>query len=102
MDTPKLVLDGKEYKAPKPKMRLLRKCMKFNSTGGRVETEEGYNMMLDLICEAFRNPEITPQTLDEKMDLDDLMPTVKAIVNWVGEKLGTQVAEIPNSPNPAG
>ena len=99
--TPTLKLDGTIYKAPKPKMRLLRKCMKFNSVGGNIQTEEGYDMILDLICDTFRDQGVTPEVLEEKMDMDDLMPVVTDIVNWIGVKLNANIAESPNSQAPA-
>lgn len=99
--TPVLNLDGTIYKAPKPKMRLLRKCMKFNAVGGNVQTEDGYDMILELICDTFRDQGLTPEVLEEKMDMDDLMPVVTDIVNWIGAKLNANIAENPNPQAPA-
>lgn len=100
IETPTIDLDGTIYKAPKPKMRLLRKCMKFNAVGGNIQTEEGYDMILDLICDTFRDQGVTSEVLEEKMDMDDLMPIVTDIVNWIGAKLNANVTEAPNSPAP--
>ena len=100
IETPTLDLDGTIYKAPKPKMRLLRKCMKFNAVGGNIQTEEGYDMILDLICDTFRDQGVTSEVLEEKMDMDDLMPIVTDIVNWIGAKLNANVTEGPNPPAP--
>jgi len=102
MENPKITLDGKEYTAKPPKMGLLRKVLKFNSAGGRIDTEGGYDDVLEIIALAFGDSQITSKSLDESMQIGDLMPTVQAIGNWVGELLGAKTGALPNPQQPAG
>lgn len=105
MPVPQIELNGKTYTANKPKVRLWRKLIKFNSTFAKenlMENEEAYNEMLSLMAECFNHPDVTPEAIEDGLDIDQLMPKFTEISTWVGQLVSGKVQQLPNGETPAG
>ena len=101
---PKITLNDKTYTATKPKAKLWREIIKFNKTfeGKDLSKDESaLDQMFDLISQSFGNPDITPETIENELDLDELMPKFTEICEWVAKLVAGKSAELPNSPAPA-
>ncbi len=76
------------YTAKPPKMKLWRKIVKFNqdfSTKDLHKDMDAYEAMLDLIAACYGQNEITPEAIEENLDLSELVPTLEEITTWVAE-----------------
>jgi hypothetical protein len=101
---PKIILNGKTYTAIKPKAKLWREIIKFNNTftAKNLSTDENaLDQTLKLISDAFKNQEVTPELIENELDLDELMPKFTEICEWVAKLVAGKSVELPNSPAPA-
>lgn len=102
---PKIVLSGKTYTATTPKARLWRELVKFNNTFGEKDVakdESALDQIYGLISQAFNNPEVTSEAVENGIDLDELMPKFTEICEWVARIVTGKSAELPNAQAPAG
>jgi len=101
---PKITLDGKTYTAAKPKAKLWREMIKFNHAfAGKdlSKDDQALDQIFTLIAGAIGNPEVTPETIENGLDLDELMPKFAEICEWVARVVGGKSAELPNVQTPA-
>ena len=91
MESPSIRIEGKTYKAKPPKVKLWRKIVKFNKNFGQVdnlhENIEAYEAMLELLADCFNVEQVTPDAIEDNLDLGELMPTFQDVTTWVGEIL---------------
>ncbi len=103
MSIPTIIVGEKKYKPKKPKVKLWRKIVEYNRKyGGEEEVAdfhaniEIYEAILDLLAECFGNPEITPEIIEENVDLDELMPKFYEVTGWVAETLTQNAQQLPS------
>ena len=102
--SPKIILNGKTYTAPKPKAKLWREMIKFNNTFKEkniAEDESALDQIYNLISDVFSHQEVTPEAIEDGLDLDELMPKFTEICEWVAQIVAGKSAELPNSQAPA-
>jgi len=100
MLAPTITLNDKEYTCSTPKTKIWRKIIKFNNNFADKNLgrdEEAYEEMLNLIAISFNNKEVTPETIEDSLDLDELMPLYKEISDWLGNIIGSKVKQLPNA-----
>lgn len=96
--TPKITISGKEYIAKPPRAKLWRNIIKFNKTFSKTniaESDEAFDAMLKMICDAFGHDEITPKVLEEELLLSEVMPTFQEVTTWVGYMVQGKADEMP-------
>lgn len=96
-----ITLDGKTYTAPKPKVKLWRQVTKFQEEITSKDTDEFLDGILGLIIDVFNNPEITPEVVEEHMELSELLPLFNSMVEWVNGVVMGRLNQIPNEETPA-
>lgn len=96
----KIILNGKTYTAPNPKVKLWREITKFKEVNEGKDVNEVLDDILTLISGAFKNPEVTPESIEENMDLEDILPTWLQVVDWVNQKINSKMTQLPNQVNP--
>ena len=99
METPTIIIEGKKYKAGKPKVKLWRRIVDFNKHFGSMDdfhvNLEGYEAMLGLLAECFGNPDITPEAVEENLEINELLPKFQEVTTWIGELISGQTQNIP-------
>ena len=102
--SPKIILNGKTYTAAKPKAKLWREMIKFTNTFKEkdISRDDGaLDQIFELISITFKNQEVTPEVIENELDLDELMPKFTEICEWVGQLVAGKSAELPNAQAPA-
>lgn len=101
---PQIIISGKKYTMPKPKIRLWRCMIKFTEAQqkGELEGENVLDEMTNLVVIAFNSPEITKETVEENVDLDELIDIFKYIGEQVSSIYAKKAAQFPNVTTPAG
>ena len=100
MLAPTITLNGKDYTAGTPKAGVWRKIIKFNNNFANknlAQDEEAYEEMLNLIAIGFNNKEVTPELIEDGLDLDELMPKFTEISTWIGSIVNSKVKQLPNA-----
>jgi hypothetical protein len=96
-----ITLNGKTYTAPKPKVKLWRQIAKFQESSDGKNLVDVFDDVIAMICEVFNNPEITPESIEENMDLDEILPTWYQVVAWVNNTVNSKLQQLPNAQTPA-
>ncbi len=99
MQAPTITIEGKKYKANKPKVKLWRQIVEFNKNFGQVEdfnsNIDSYDAMLELLANCFNVPEVTTESIENHVDLDQLLPMFQDVTTWVGGLLSESSAGLP-------
>ena len=51
----------------------------------------------NLISIGFNNKEVTPELIEDGLDLDELMPKFTEISTWIGSIVNSKVKQLPNA-----
>lgn len=99
---PTITLKGKTYTAPEPKVKLWREVTKFKDKFNDTAQgdQEALSEMERLIAAAFNHPEISVETIEEELDLDEFVPLFYQIAGWVAEVVSRKMKELPNGMEP--
>lgn len=93
MQTPKIKIDGKEYKAQK-KMKLFRNFVRISNSQSDMETEEGIDELITFIASCFPK-EVTPEKVEEEMDFDEFFALFGQIGRWIRATVDKKLIEVP-------
>ena len=97
MDNPKIVIDGKTYTPKSPKMKVWREFLAFFDEDKQdMALEEYLDRNVDLIVLAFGQKEITKESIDENMEVADIVPLVREIFLWLQSLTFSKLVKIPN------
>ena len=97
MDKPKIVIDGKTYTPNSPKMKVWREFLAFFDEDKQdMALEEYLDRNVDLIVLAFGQKEITKESIDENMEVADIVPLVREIFLWLQLLTFSKLVKIPN------
>jgi hypothetical protein len=96
MKTPTITLNGNTFKAKKPKVKMWRRLIKIQNSQNELESDEGLDELLDFFCVVFNDEKVTPDSIEENLDLDDFFTLFQDIGTWIGELVGAKTGEIPN------
>lgn len=99
---PTITLKGKTYTAPKPKVKLWREVTKFKDkfSGKAQDDQEALSEMERLIAAAFNQLDVSVETIEEELDLDEFVPLFYQIAGWVAEVVSQKMKELPNGMEP--
>ena len=97
MDKPEIVIDGKTYTPKSPKMKVWREFLAFfDEEKQDMALEEYLDRNVDLIVLAFGQKEITKESIDENMEVADIVPLVREIFLWLQSLTFSKLVKIPN------
>lgn len=100
MTIPTIVLNDVTYKPKgKPKAKLWREINEFvSSMGDNIDIADGkvLDKLYKLIADAFANPEVTPQTIEDGLDIDEVMPKFIEVSQYVSSLVSAKVNQLPN------
>ncbi len=99
MVSPKIKIDGKTYSARPPRVKLWRMIVEFNKEFGAIDdfhaNIDAYNSMLNLLAECYGIPAVTPDTIENNLELSELIPTFTEVTGWVGELVSGSTKALP-------
>lgn len=97
MDKPSIKLGKKTFFPPSPKMKVWREYLSFfEADKSDMDMKSFLDEHVRLITVAFDNPEVTAATIDENMEVADIVPLTREIFRWVQSMTFAKLAEIPN------
>lgn len=85
-----LNIEGQEYKAPAPRMKLLKQVMRFNvdyqSERIDLNTPSGVDALFSLVVDIVGNPDVTVEKLEE-MEILEFSETfsLQNINDWLNQ-----------------
>ena len=97
METPKIKINGKIIQPDPPKMKVWREFLAFFDENKQdMALEEYLDRNVDLIVLAFGQKEITKESIDENMEVADIVPLVREIFLWLQSLTFSKLVKIPN------
>ena len=97
METPKIKINGKIIQPASPKMKVWREFLAFFDEDKQdMALEEYLDRNVDLIVLAFGQKEITKESIDENMEVADIVPLVREIFLWLQSLTFSKLVKIPN------
>lgn len=94
MEKLELKLGEKVFTAQKPKMKLYRELEKINLKKNNASLDEIYNVIMAVF------PSVTPEMLDNDLEIEELFPLFAKINDWFGSLLVSKMAQFPNETSP--
>jgi len=85
-----LTIEGRDYIAPAPRMKILKQVLRFNvkHKNGEIDfdTPEGIDALFQLVIDLVGNPDLTIELLEE-MEIGAFLEvfTLQSINDWIGQ-----------------
>ena len=98
METPFIIIDGEKIEPAAPKMRVWRAFLKSaDKDRSKEQLDDFLKEQIDLIVLAFGKPdEVNESTIDENMEIADVVPLVRKLFKWIQIMTFTKLASSPN------
>lgn len=97
MDKPEIKLNGKAYMPRSPKMKVWREFLAFFDADKKdMALEEYLDRNVELIVLAFDNENVTKESIDENLELADVVPLVRNLFLWLQSLTFSKLVKIPN------
>ena len=93
MEVPYIVIAGKKIEPAPPKMKVWR----ADKDRGSEQLEEFLNDQIQLIILAFGRPEITEDSIDENLEISEVVPLVRKLFKWIQTMTFQKLAQAPNA-----
>ena len=78
MDAPQLKINGKIIQPAPPKMKVWREFLAFfDKDKGKMTVEDFLSAHIALIVLAFNQPEVTAESLEENLEIADVVPMAR-------------------------
>ena len=97
MEKPFLTIKNKKVYAVEPKMKTWREFLKLQEENTFDKPLDEYitNALNIIVC-GFNNPKVTVEVLEENLDISDILPKVKELINWMQGLTFAKLAQLPN------
>ena len=103
MDTPQIKINGKIIKPAPPKMKVWREFLAFfDKDKGKMTVEEFLSAHVALIVLAFNQPEVTVDSVDENLEIADVVPLARQFFEWLQAQTFAKLVNLPNGETEAG
>ncbi len=103
MDTPQLKINGKMIQPAPPKMRVWREFLAFfDKDKGKMTVEDFLAEHIALIVLAFNQPEVTAESLDDTLDIAEVVPFTRELFQWLQAQTFAKLVNLPNGETEAG
>lgn len=95
---PQLVINGKAIKPAPPKMRVWRAFLAFfDEDKSHLTMEELLDKHIDLIVLAFGRPEATRESVEDTLDIADVVPFTRDLFGWLQTQTFAKLVKLPNA-----
>ena len=94
MKAPSITVEGKKMVAMSPKTSAWRLMLKIQGSDLDLESEEGFELMLDFVIAAFGNKSVTKKTIEDNVDLEDFFPLFKELSLWLEHRISEKMKKV--------
>ena len=103
MDTPQIKINGKIIQPAPPKMQVWREFLAFfDKDKGKITVEEFLSAHVALIVLAFNQPEVTTESLEDNLEIADVVPLARQLFEWLQAQTFAKLVNLPNGETEAG
>lgn len=97
MDTPKLHIAGREITPHPPKMKVWREFLAFFDADKKdMNLEDFLDAHVRLIVLGFGREEVTKESVEENVDVADIVPLTRALFRWIQSLTFSKLVNLPN------
>ena len=97
MDTPILHIAGKEIVPNPPKMKVWREFLAFfDAEKQDMDLEDFLDEHVRLIVLGFGREEVTKESVEEYVDVADIVPLTRALFRWIQSLTFSKLVNHPN------
>ena len=97
MDTPILHIAGKEIVPNPPKMKVWREFLAFfDAEKQDMDLEDFLDEHVRLIVLGFGREEVTKESVEEYVDVADIVPLTRALFRWIQSLTFSKLVYLPN------
>ena len=97
METPKLHIAGREITPHPPKMKVWRAFLAFFDADKQdMNLEDFLDAHVRLIVLGFGREEVTKESVEENVDVADIVPLTRALFRWVQSLTLSKLVNLPN------
>ena len=97
MDTPKLHIAGREITPKTPKMKVWREFLAFfDADKEGLSLEDFLDAHVRLIVLGFGRDEVTRESVEENVDVADIVPLTRALFRWIQSLTFSKLVNLPN------
>mgnify|MGYP000993367325 FL=1 len=97
MDTPKLHIAGREITPNPPKMKVWRTFLAFFDADKQdMDLEDFLDEHVRLIVLGFGREEVTKESVEEYVDVADIVPLTRALFRWIQSLTFSKLVNLPN------
>ena len=97
METPMLHIAGREITPHPPKMKVWRTFLAFfDAEKQDMDLEDFLDAHVRLIVLGFGREEVTKESVEENVDVADIVPLTRALFRWVQSLQFSKLVNLPN------
>ena len=97
MDTPKLHIAGREIVPHPPKMKVWSEFLAFFDADKKdMNLEDFLDAHVRLIVLGFGREEVTRESVEENVDVADIVPLTRALFRWIQSLTFSKLVNLPN------
>ena len=97
METPKLHIAGREITPNPPKMKVWREFLAFfDADMEGLSLEDFLDEHVRLIILGFGRDEVTRESVEENVDIADIVPLTRALFRWIQSLTFSKLVKLPN------
>ena len=97
MDTPILHIAGREIVPNPPKMKVWRTFLAFfDAEKQDMDLETFLDEHVRLIVLGFGREEVTKESVEENVDVADIVPLTRALFRWIQSLTFSKLVNLPN------
>ena len=97
METPKLHIAGREITPHPPKMKVWREFLAFFDADKQdMNLEDFLDAHVRLIVLCFGREEVTRESVEENVDVADIVPLTRALFRWIQSLTFSKLVNLPN------
>ena len=97
MDTPILHIAGREIVPNPPKMKVWRTFLAFFDADKQdMNLEDFLDEHVRLIVLGFGREEVTKESVEENVDVADIVPLTRALFRWIQSLTFSKLVNLPN------
>ena len=97
METPILHIAGREITPHPPKMKVWRAFLAFfDADKEGLSLEDFLDEHVRLIVLGFGREEVTEESVDENVDVADIVPLTRALFRWIQSLTFSKLVNLPN------
>ena len=97
MEKPTLWIAGREITPSSPKMKVWREFLAFfDADKEGLSLEDFLDEHVRLIVLGFGREEVTKESVEENVDVSDIVPLTRALFRWIQSLTFSKLVNLPN------